>query len=453
MIIYLLFLFLVFYFYGKKNHSMVLFFITAIITGGFGVLPGESGIQKTDLILVFALFVTANERSHDKSYFCIKNDIIARCIFFILIFLTIEFLFTVVLMVETPVWSLKVVRLQFLLLLYFYFRRIDSISWNKYFKIALSFSFLQGILYYLQLVGITGILTKEIDEDVANIRYSNFPLLTLFFIVYFLVNKGVDGKFRLFMLFFWGMMIILSQNRGALLGLIGAFTMFVISQRNKKSFIYLVAGIAVYFILIGPMLARRDVGERASTRDDLTLLINSDAEDMSKVKGTQVGTVAFRFGMLAERWMYLVENPQYMLFGVGCIHEQSPSNRFRFFLGTHNDNFFWGICMIESGDIVWVPILLRYGIAGIIIFLLMLICWVKLGYKSINKVKNSVARASCLMSICILISSFGGPLYDSVNTITLFTIYLGMLMSDPSNCSSELLKCNSINRPKFQKKN
>ena len=73
--------------------------------------------------------------------------------------------------------------------------------------------------------------------------------------------------------------------------------------------------------------------------------------------------------MLTERVLYLAENPRYLLTGVGTMHEDSPStlSRFRFYIGTRNDERYYGRCLIESGDITWVPIVLRYGLIGVFI--------------------------------------------------------------------------------------
>lgn len=432
-IIYLTFLLLIFYYYGKRNHSLVLFFMMAIITGGFGVLDAETGLQKTDLLLIPTVLISINEYSRNKHFFQVKKDALGKCIILILLFLTLEFLFSVLLGIETPIWAFKVVRVQFLLLLYFYFRGLNSDIWQRFFKLVLFFSIVQGILFYLQVVGITGILANSVDSNAEDVRYANYPMLTSFFIVYYLLKKDISIWIRLAMLLFWGIMIVLSQSRGPILGVMGAFAMYCVVLRSKKSIGYMLVGIVLYVFIVNPLIKTRDMSERASTKDDIAMIISSNAEELSGVKTGQVGTIAFRIGMLAERWIYLKDNPEYLLFGVGCIHEQSPANRFHFFLGTHNEKFFYRRCMIESGDIAWVPLLLRYGIVGVFIFSLLLFYWIKICFRQYPLLNNYLSRAASLMSASVTLTSFNTTLYDSVNTIFLLCVYLGMFMSEVSS--------------------
>ena len=409
---------------------MVLFSMLLIVTDGFGILPSEGGLlQKTDMLLLPTLYICYTERKRDKKFFSIKKDGIGKVVVIIIAFICLEYLRTIIYSIDSPIWALKVVRLQFFMLIYFYLRAQDMMVWKKFFRLALVFSFLQGVLYYLQLVGLTGILTREIDAAADNVRYGNYPMLTSFFIIYYLAYRG-SNRTKIIMLLYWGMMILLGQSRGAILGIAGVFFMLVLVQRNRKGLLLLAAGVAVYFFILNPLLAKRDSGERASTSNDISFLMNSSANEMANAQIGQIGNVAFRFGMLAERWVYLTDNPEYIPMGVGCIHEESPANRFRFVLGTINEKFTWGKCMIESGDITWVPILLRFGVIGILLYGMLLIIWLFFSFRNYTSLSSPFSKTSCLMSACIITTSVGTTVFDATYTMFLLCIYLGMLMSD-----------------------
>ena len=90
------------------------------------------------------------------------------------------------------------------------------------------------------------------------------------------------------------------------------------------------------------------------------------------------GTFAFRISMILERVFYLISNPVCLPFGVGAIAEDSPYNQFNFFIGTEQENLKYGFAQIDSVDVVWSSVVLRYGLAGIIFWILLLKAWYNL---------------------------------------------------------------------------
>lgn len=130
--------------------------------------------------------------------------------------------------------------------------------------------------------------------------------------------------------------------------------------------------------------------------------INITNGDYSNVRET--GTLAFRTALLMERWKYILSNPEYLPFGVGMIDENSPNNRFNFFMGTAQDNLKFGKSQIESVDLLWATPLLRYGIMGIIFYCLFFILFIK-QFKCIN---NPYANIGALYIMLLLFTSMTG---------------------------------------------
>ena len=165
-----------------------------------------------------------------------------------------------------------------------------------------------------------------------------------------------------------------------------------------------------------------------STKQEIQLLF-SGVDNLRRV-GDEGGSSIFRMAMLIERIDYLVKNPQYLLFGVGAIHEDSPNcyNRFDFTLGTRNEGRMFGKCLIESGDITWVPVSLRYGLAGVAIHLTILIIIAKLARK-----RKDTLKILFPLIIFIFLKSFSGPLFENPIRCIELVIYMSLL----TRCSAE----------------
>ena len=109
-----------------------------------------------------------------------------------------------------------------------------------------------------------------------------------------------------------------------------------------------------------------------------------------------------------ERAEYLNSHPGDALLGVGMIHEESNHNKFSFRLGTMNSSFKYGRCMIESNDIAWCPILLRFGYIGVMLFFLYLLIIVMACNSLIKSCDNKNVYLDSIMiyMISVLILTF-----------------------------------------------
>ncbi|MBR3982111.1 MAG: O-antigen ligase family protein [Bacteroidaceae bacterium] len=80
------------------------------------------------------------------------------------------------------------------------------------------------------------------------------------------------------------------------------------------------------------------------------------------------GNTTFRLYMVAERYQYLKTNPQYYLLGIGNVIEQEFPTIFM--IGGYNKEM-RRPTQLDTGDISWSPIILRLGILGLVIYLIM----------------------------------------------------------------------------------
>ncbi len=430
---YILFFILSFFFYIKGRKGEVIFCLIAILSNCFGFNSPQSAIIKpTDLLIVLSIIISIAERIKNPYYFQVKKDIFAKIIVILFSYLLLNFIVTVALHIDSLSYALKVARFCFVFPLYFYFRTITQREIKRVIRLSLIACTIQGIFFYLQLVGIN-VLSGRVDEaeDVGEItRYANYPKFTGFFLLYYIVNDKVSLFTKLFYIPFFGFMLILGQMRGALLGYAFAVCVFFILQHRAKYILYIICGIVVYQVVINPMFEYRTRNSELNTLEEVKMVISDPTSIYeSYTENGEKGNFLFRIAMLSERITYMKDNPQFLPFGIGCIHEESPNNTFIFKLGTNNERYQYGIGMLSSADIAWVGILIRFGLVGIILFLLLLISWQKTGFSIIKECQYAPYITAALLSIIYLIGSFVGDNLGRIPSITYMLFYLSICHS------------------------
>lgn len=171
--------------------------------------------------------------------------------------------------------------------------------------------------------------------------------------------------------------LIGGSSRGCIVSLLGSYIWNNIKTilKPKRVVLFFIVGCALVFLYTKFMSSSFDRGNKSFYEEFMSAFNLSTLLDFYSYASSTNGqmfdfvnnsTFAFRISMLIERILFIFTNPQYLLFGVGAVEESSPYNTFHFILGTPNDMYKYGYCMIDSADIVWVPYILRYGLAGIV---------------------------------------------------------------------------------------
>ena len=410
MIVLLFFFLLSLYYYLRENKGAVFFCLTAIVTNSFGFIdPEEMPIKSMDIVLVFVFITLIAGRFKDKYYYNVKGDVIALMILIIIAYILLNFIGTIALKIESPSNALKVVRPFFAYLFYFYVRTFTKKDLLNYVKILFVASVIQGLFYYLQLFDIN-VLSGRVDEaeEAGEMtRYANYPLMTYFFLIYFLVLQKKSFASKLFVIALWGMMPILGQMRGAIIALFVALGIFIFLKRRLKYTGYLVAGVIAYQLIIAPMFEYRTRNAQESTFTEIINIVKDPTnvyEDFTA--GSSSGNFSFRIAILSERIIYIFQHPKYIPFGVGCIHEESSANTFEFQLGTANDRYEYGIGMLSSADIAWVGLLMKSGFLSVSLFLIFFYLWARAGLPYVRNSNDSLFITASLMVVLTFLLSF-----------------------------------------------
>lgn len=328
------------------------------------------------------------KRSYRLGY-SLRNDTFAWYIVLYLLFYLLELFLTVMHHAETFSFAFKVVRVSMMLLGYFAFRAIPLKSYSRFFELGLYITLVQGVLFLLQFAGIH-LLAGYDEEKVALEGFvfaNNIPHLTYFYIFYVLKEEKFR-KVRYFIFVFLFVLVLLTFVRAVLIALVVTLLFFFLRDGNRK---VALTGTLIILVLspflLGVFQTKSNV-RNTSTMEDISQ-VATDIENID-LYSFNSGTLTFRIAMLAERIQYLNDEPQYALMGVGAIHEDSPNcyNRFNFLLGTANEEKVGQRCQIDSGDIAWVPVVLRYGWLGTLLhlamfFVIIILAWPAKGVQRI----------------------------------------------------------------------
>lgn len=429
MVLLLIYLLSYIFYYSNKKAEFLLCII-ALTCSGFGFLSSqELPFKISDLIIIEVVYITINERLKDRKYFNSKNDVFGKIFIAILLYYLFEFIRTIVFKIETPSFAFKVVRYITVLFFYFYLRKLSYSTFEKLFHFILICNVVQGIFFYLQLVGVQDILSGRIDEAerVGQItRYANYPGFSLFFTIYYVIKEKGNIFFRLFMIVFFAVMPVIGQTRSAIISPAIAIIAYFIIKRKIKYSIYIALGAIFFQLVVNPMFEYRDRHREKSTVDEIITIINNPTEAYDTYTSERnAGTFAFRIAMLVERVNYLADNPKYIPFGTGCIHEESPNNKFNFKIGTRNERALRGYSMTDGSDISWARILLLFGTIGTFLFILLLYKWFRYYLSYTKDSTNCLFLTSLFYSITVFFLSF-----NSGNLILIsHLIYTQILMA------------------------
>lgn len=413
-------------FYYKRQYAKYLFMVSVFFTGFFNIVDvSSSPIKNIDLLNLSTIIVL----TFGKIKYIGKPNVLRKATFVLLLFLSLSYLYTIFFDKESFVYAFKVFRGFFPLLLVFVIQKIPKEHVDTFFKYYFYAAFYVGILFYLQVVGVN-ILSGRVLDGFEGSRYQNYPPFCSFIIAYiYLSNKYSLPKKLFYMAFFFGM-LILGQERGMIIGLAFGLVVYTILQKNLKRAALLALLGAFAYLAMQPMLEKRANEGNGGISTDLHAAFN-----LKNSYDFEEGSFAFRIAMMMERAEYLNSHPKEALFGVGMIHEESNHNKFFFRIGTMNTTYKYGRAMIESNDIAWCPILLRYGYIGAMLFFMYLFLIVMVCKSLINSygATNVYIDSILVYMVGILILSFNGGYFERIHEICMLAIFVGYLILTMSN--------------------
>lgn len=420
-IVYIVLAILTIYLYISKKYISFLLCYVALMSNIFMLDTIGSSIRGSDLcffmnivLLPFALSRRIASKMNDKKIIFPLN--------LLLLYIIFEFIITTTSGADTVGYALKVARIPLMFLAYYPFSTIPLDKYKKFIRIMFVITIIQGVLFLLQFVGIKLLAGRFSEGDSAYTFALNIPTFIYFYLFYSLEAEYVK-KYKYIILVSFIAILLLTFVRAIIISTMLCLIVYIVMQRGIKRSLFLIIAILVITPIAFRVMEKKTQTHdySHSTTEEIKLLFTGI--DNIRNLGNSSGTSIFRIAMLIERFDYLIKNPEHLLFGVGTIHEDSPKcyNRFFFELGTKNEERHYGKCMIESGDITWVPITLRYGLIGIAIHMAVLILIAKMAYN-----RKDLLKILFPLILLYFIKSFDGPLFERPIAYLEISLYLSL---------------------------
>lgn len=413
---------------GCKGRGALVFFF--FLTGGFHFLNQSwCPVKYTDFAVVYLLTIALiNAFNGNRKFFKPKTKIY-KVASFIGLYITIEFVRTIVQKEEFFTFALANYRTYIPLFSFWLVQELKEREVKRLFKQIACITIWSTVLFDLQPLLQIKVLQHAdvgvgIPEGSGLIRYRNIPYLAYFFMLLSTIKLDFNQWKSVALVLMFLIAVVLTQHRAVMMAYALCVGLHLLMTKNGGKFIqYGMVGLVV-FLFVGEMIISRFESETKSrsTMDDIKAVMNLDYEQaINNEFENENGTLSFRVLLLTERIDYMIKNPRDAVFGIGTRHEDSPRTRqqFDFNLGTINHKTEL-IGQISSGDLAWVNPLIRFGFFGIALFLYLSWMIIKFLYK--KRKDSDLAMSAFLFYLFLIIISFKNDhLYGNMQ---MFFIYL-----------------------------
>lgn len=378
-------LFLILWRMEKRIPAFCFFYFA--ITNGFGLKIAATKFDLTYLsfaVGTFAVVSYLRDKNTNLFSYSIENGILL-----IYCFLGLSFYFTIFFEIDTSKYAFVVFRSWGLISIFLLFRCVNSYELDDLIKWFLAINVIWIILYYLQFAG----LDLFVEESFKTAYKRNCPRLNLFFAILSLFYCRGPLKWVLFL--FFSFSTITSGFRTLLTSFFIACTFFYGLIQKNKAFVF-IGLISILGINLLMNVYFSDIFNRNGNMSFLEEIKKGFEIDYKHFQGMRIdGTFAYRTNYLIERLDFLLNNPKYMLFGVGSIYEGSPNNHFHFYIQDSG--------IIETDDLFWAAPLLRYGFVGVGLYVLFFVFYYR--YFRFQNLNEKMVKVGMIFFLTLLFSS------------------------------------------------
>jgi len=392
--------------YGTNKHgqgALVFFFF---LTGGFHFLnEAWCPIKYTDFALIY-LFVVAFINAIKGNIAFFKPQIkIYKIALAIGLYITLEFVRTIVFKEEFFYFALANYRTYIPFFSYWLVQELKEKEVRCLLKQIAVITVISTVLFDLQPLLDIKILQHA---NVKETRYRNIPYFAYFFMLLATIRLDFNRCKTIALVLIFLIAVILTQHRAVMIAYVFCVCLYLLmTKKGGKVIQYGMIGLVV-FLFAGERIINRFEGKTKdqSTLEDIKTIMNLDYQSaVSNEFDNKNGTFSFRVLLLMERVDFILNHPQYTVFGIGTRHEDSPKTKqeFDFILGSYRHSK-KAIGQTSSGDLAWVNPLMRFGFFGIVLFLYLSWTIIRFLYK--NRKTSDVTMTAYLFYLFLMLISF-----------------------------------------------
>ncbi|MDR2148971.1 MAG: hypothetical protein LBE91_21225 [Tannerella sp.] len=419
---------IVLYIRDLKISAMIVFFF--FVTSGFDLIPEDvtklaffsKGMDYAIMILAGIVFL---ESLYDFRKFW-KPDFFTKYLIMLGVFLLLCIIYSLVVLHLEFAGVFRTVRYLFLWAAWFVFRNMDKRRLVQLSVVLFYVTVVCAVLYLLQIffnqsILNEGAVSKAEIFGIVFPRFYNQPSMLLFFVFVAIFRNPSHGVLKII------------TTAILVVAVLGAF------HRSLTGFFFF--SLFLGFILLLPRLQRIRIltvsailisvlivfgGYRfmkSRTYADIQHVMAGEFMDLESgidIEDMQKSTFTFRLMHLVERNMYLLEHPKAMLIGAGLMPEKSKQTgkMFSFDVGLMEELTSETV-QVDTGDIAYSVLLIRFGYLGTALFVLPLIILTVYFYR---RKHDKLA----LLSFSYMIMIFGLSFF-SANLTNPLTFLLPML--------------------------
>jgi hypothetical protein len=396
--------------YLRKNYFMSLMIFFFLFLDGFQIIPlnvltygSFSGASSDSALFAFiGLFLI-------RGKVWLKHPIVkasfSKIIFVFIGLVILNFLYGLWVQDYSFGDIFKGSRTYFFLLSFLMFTEIPLDIIYKTIKVLVVITFLQSILFLLQIVTGHTLLQgpKELEDDDLNyIRFYNTPKIidfALAIIIFWNPFEKIKGL-RVVIIFAFACTIVGTLHRGYLFSWFFAIALFaIIFNRLDRKIFYIIAIVILGIGVLSISVVQKRVDEAL---DELTVLENISSGRTIM----EDNTFTYRINHLSERVNYITTQPMGWLFGIGLVDERAPQVYHLPFKYGLKDPLTGRIQKVYTPDITWSMLILTLGFVGTIVYVYLFIK-ILLKYSK-NKIIPEISKVIFVLITLTFTMSFTG---------------------------------------------
>jgi len=407
---------IILYLNGKRTLSTILFFF--FLFDGFQIIPEKffetgMGISKsTDFALLYIIILFIYGIITTKDFIPINKLalLLGGYLLFIVCLIGISYYTYHIPFVEI----IRTSRYYLFALSYFVLRRLTKEEISSILKILFCIVIFQSILFTIQgFTGIALLIGAESHKSAKLItRFYNSPLMLYFFVFYGIFNNPFTGKYKYISALICIVCVYMPLHRSLTISFILILILGLFLKMGKiKQFInYL----PMLLLCVIPLVAVMGAQLASRTMNDINSVTTGEFVDIEEIELGEESTLLFRIAHFYERYMHILEKPIETAFGSGLMAEESnyTNKKFDFIVGLENEKT-GEIVQLETSDIAWSNLIIRYGIIGTLIYLTIYISIMIFYYKH-RKVRYALSTFLYLLLL----------LFTSITSNQLYYVYM-----------------------------